>query len=558
MFAFLQVLGILHAVWYIKEDQSSMPLPTSPVNSQGTKTEDEAAIARISGRALTMAQAAASFSFVSTLTTLLCYSLVFRRPLWHFTMTFAKAFANIARSDAEPPSSFYFGGVILKAAFIGFLLSMTWQLDNLLFEVFMVTAPIKNALPLSASSKDPNGTLLNGLTRKSDLIKTFAFWELYIISESHPMRRKDIFADIERPSSAPMSSLMVNAGIDVINSIERRVAQLDPPPGVLANKDMPTTANGEVQRLPRLLPSAVPAKNPISIPNNPTSADSGLDRVGSYISHEARVLGSSPNPWSPPVQKGKQLAIEYSSPVAQGIRSRAESIQQSPVARFLMTSPVRLIESIVLGTPTGNATLHVHAVQSVTNLLVASLNEDTYGKAVSSVPPAIQAMTKSIFNIEHVIRKHTNGVVTQADARNLQEVLMVHSCTKTCLKTLLEKFGSFLRDVGLSIRDLNEAQKAAEDRQLFEILRVARTDAPAQRGGREMKETNRDGRRETGGQGADGKKAPENARRPSSEAANGKRRADVERPGRLFPQLDEGSAIDRAWREKQRSGKAKA
>lgn len=534
-----------------------MQIPEKSPTTQDAKTDNETTLGRISERAPRMAYTAAALSMVVSVVTVFCYNFLLREPLWRFTMTFAKAFANMARSDALPPTNYYLGGVIAKACFVGFLLSMTWQVDNLLFEVFMVTAPVKNGLPLSASSKDPNGTLLNGLTRKSDLIKVFAFWEFLIISESHPSRRKDIFSDIERPNSAPMSTLMVNAGIEVINSIEGRVAELDPQPGALSAKQTPDPANNNIQRLPRLLPNAVATKDSIMVANNPTSSNSGLDRMGSYISHEARILGSSSNPWSPPLQKGKQLAIEYSSPAAHELRSRAEFVQQSAVGRYLLTTPVQLIESIVLGTPTGNATLYLHAIRSVTNLLALSLNEDTYGKAVASVPPTIQAITKAIFNIEQVVGKHTNGVVTEGDARRLEEVLAVHNCLKTCLNDLLEKFGSFLRDVGLSIRDLNEAHKAAENHQMFEILRAAPPQSgPAPRK-KEMEEAIPKNRRTQSGPHDMNAEGSDKGRRRGEERG-GKRRADAERPGRLFPQLDEGSAIDRAWREKRNSGSIRA
>lgn len=564
LFAFLQVLGLAHAVWYILEDKSSMSLPTKSLDDRTGKAEDEAITTRIFAQAPIMIRDAALVSAVSTALTVLSYSTLFRRPLWRFTIAFAKAFANMARSDAEPPNRFYIGAIILKATLIGCLLSMTWQLDNLLFKVFMVSAPVRNTLPLSASSKDPNGTLLNGLTRKSDLIKTFAFWELLIISESQPARRKEIFADIERPNSAPMSSLIVNAGVDVINSIERRIADLDSSAGPPAQNSVSDAHNNEVQHLPRLLPNAVAAKNPVLLPSNPTALHSGLDRMGGYISHEARILGSSSNPWSPPLQKGKQLAIEYSSPAIHDLRSRAEAAQQSPLGRYLLTQPVRQIESVVLGTPTGNPTLVMHAVKSITNLLVASLDEDTYGKAVPSVPPTIQAMTRAIFAIEQVIRKYTDGVVTQTDARHLQEVLVVRQHMKSCLKDLLEKFGSFLRDVGLSIRDLNEAQKAAEDRELFEVLQPATADSsPRQDGsatGKEMEEISQSSRHGSHGQNrhSDHSRGEQNVRKQLNDGERRKQRGDVERPGRLFPQLDEGSAIDKAWRDKRTSGDGRA
>jgi nucleoporin NDC1 len=51
------------------------------------------------------------------------------------------------------------------------LLSFIWLAGNTAFSIFLVKEPIKNGRPLSSDSKDPNGSLLNGLKSKKLPIK---------------------------------------------------------------------------------------------------------------------------------------------------------------------------------------------------------------------------------------------------------------------------------------------------------------------------------------------------------------------------------------------------
>jgi len=563
---FLQ-LGAMQAVLHILKDSSSLPLLAKkserPRDKPKEKAKEKTAVVKMLGTVLSLAQPAATLSAVASSTAPFLYTALFRRSLWSWHIWWAKVFANIARSDADPPHGFYIGSILGRAFIFGTFLSLTWQLNIVLFQLFMLKEPTKDGKLLSSSSRDPNGTLLHGLNAKRDLVKTFAFWELEIIANTDHDRRKHIFADFERPNQAPMLTQMLNAALGVLKSIESRIKLLDPPPKAPASASGVQDDNA-AHHLPRLLPTAVPAKNQIYQPVNPGVGDSRAGRLVNYASHEAKLIGSSPNPWSPPLHKTKQLAIEYSSPTIKDLQSRAEAAQQSPLGRYLLTTPVRLIKSAILGTPNSNPALTLSAVNSVTAMLLASLTEDTFGKAVHGVPLIVQALTTTIFATEGFVHKHTNGgVVSSSDARRLGEVVVVHEQLQTSLRELLSAFQIFLSDVGLSIRDLNDARRAAERRDLFRVVQPAEAsssgskgphDGPNRAGGPagnkpEMQEVNEEQQR-----GQEIRQGQEqHARRRRNQRAEEEVDTDRSRPGRLFSQLDQGSSYQASMRERRKS-----
>jgi len=563
---FLQ-LGAMQAGLHILNDSSSLSWPVKKPERPRGEAEEGAKgttmVVTMLGTLLGLVQPAATLSATASLTAPFLYTAFMRRSLWSWQVWWTKVFANIARSESEPPDGFYIGSIMGRAFIFGLLLALTWQLNIVLFQTFMLKEPTKDGKLLSSPSKDPNGTLLHGLNAKRELVKTFAFWELEIIARTDADRRKHIFADFERPNQGPIFSQMLNAALGVLKSIESRMMTLDPPPNA------PTSTNGvqadnAQHHLPRLLPNAVPAKSQIYQPMNPAAGDSRAGRLVNYASHEAKLIGSSQNPWSPPLHKTKQLAIEYSSPTIKDLQSRAEAAQQSPLGRYLLTTPVRLIKSAVLGTPNSNPGLTISAVNSMTVMLVASLTEDTFGKAVHGVPLLVQALTTTIFATEGFVHKHTNGgFVSSSDANRLEEVVAIHEQLQTSLRELLSAFQIFLSDVGLSIRDLNDGRKAAETRELFRVIQPAEAPpgSPREPHDRSTRESSASGkkpemqevneaqqRRQKEKQQQD-----QQARRRRSQQANEDTDIDRNRPGRLFSQLDRGSSYQASMRERRKS-----
>jgi hypothetical protein len=124
---------------------------------------------------------------------------------------------------------------------------------------------------------------------------------------------------------------------------------------------------------------------------------------------------------------------------------------------FFNSTKAARINAVVLGSPNSNAALIVDAIDSTTKMLVASLSEDTYGKATPTVPETVRTFTKTLTIIEDFVAK--TGASEDA---GIEEVEVVIERLRIGLKELLSAFQAYLLDVGLGIADLNQAKKATQ------------------------------------------------------------------------------------------------
>jgi nucleoporin NDC1 len=430
-------------------------------------------------------------SFATALVGPFIYTLAFRRILWRFHVTFAKLWFNIPRSDARPsgypPAK---PAMMLQSFAFGFLLVLTWEASAFLFRALMTQAPLKEGQPLSASSKDPNGTLLNGIKAKNGIVRTFAFWELALIARSFPERRKAIFADIER-KDGPCWGQMQVAALNAIRAISLRIN----PPDPTVEKDMALrqAANGggaqQVDSLPQIA-SPLGSKNIMKAAPPPRTQKEKLQSISGSV---AKSLGQSAQPWSPSVAKVRDV-MEQARPAgfsnarfAELLNERWSTWQESPIGgglsrigRILRTSKQQYINATVLGTDHASTALIVDAIETLTRMLVASLSDDVYGKAISGVPDTVRTFANAITSIEDFVQKNGPGL-----DGNLEEVEIVVERLKAGLAELLSAFQLYLSDVGLGIAELREARHAAEKRCLVPegtVLGPAAQDASAGKG----------------------------------------------------------------------------
>ena len=373
------------------------------------------------------------------------YTLLFRRKFWSCHLFFAKLIFNLSRSNARPvgypPSSF---GLMYRSFTSGFLLVLTWQATSFLFTALLAQEPLKKDQPLSAGSRDPNGTLLNGLKTKKYIVKSYAFWELDTIAQRFPERRKAIFTDIEREGGSCWGQ-MQDLALNVVREIDSRIVATAPEP-----------PNGSVtiQTLPQLTASL--SSEPIIVAATPPRSLG--EKVASDTGSILKALGQSDQPWNPALSKSKAL-IEYlqSTGVIETFMIWVSQLQASPVGWGFRPSKQGQINAVVLGTPYANAAMAVDAVDSVTRMLVASLSEDVYGQAISGVPEAVRTFANAISAMEAFLQQNAKGVNA-----GIEEVETVLERLKAGLTELLSAFQLYLSDVGLGAAELREARRLAE------------------------------------------------------------------------------------------------
>lgn len=471
------VLGIAQSVVHLYKDLSSLQIEASPLPPPSNPDQRTHRIASISYQLQVAIIPILRRSFVTSgISAILgpfVYTLCFRRFLWRWHLMFAKLWFNIPRSDAlpsgYPPAN---PSMILRSFALGFLLVLTWEISAFLFSALMMQQPLKKGQPLSAASKDPNGTLLNGIKSKNDIVKTFAFWELALIARSFPERRKAIFADIERKDGTCWAQ-MQGAALDVIRAITLRINPPDPAVETeLALQK--AAANGSPTHVNALPPITSPLskKNIISASTPPQTQKEKLQSLSGSI---VKSLGQSPRPWSPPMSKIKGVVENVKPPgfsndlVATFWSERWSTLQASPMGwvlswfgAFLQIPKQQKINAVVLGSEHASTALIVDSIESLTRMLVASLSDDVYGKAISGVPDAVRTMASVITSIEGFVQDTGTGL----DGK-LEEIEIVVERLKVGLAELLSAFQLYLSDVGLGVAELRDARHAAERRGLI-------------------------------------------------------------------------------------------
>ncbi|KAL9617173.1 MAG: hypothetical protein Q9160_008027 [Pyrenula sp. 1 TL-2023] len=407
---------------------------------------------------------AGKVAFLTAIALPFIYPFVFRSIFWSFHLMFAKIMYRISRSSEHPstypPANPY---MIFRTAVVGFLLLSSWEIASLLFTAFLVQEPLKKGQPISTTTRDPNGTLLSGLKAKKEVVKTFAFWELMIISKRFPDRRKAIFSDIDR-AGAPTWSQMLEAGLDVIRSIQYRI---DPSsvPNITQNPSTWEKEREENLPLPRITPKRATSPNVLATPTKKTVYQDILDAA------VRKGLGSS-QPWTPErtakVKTAVVSAIERSHirPKEQ-IGAVMSLLLSSPLGWIFRPRPLRFIQSLVLGSPNASTSVIIDAVESIKRMSVASLSEDTYGKVQGTIPEVIRTFTYAIQAIEGFISiiagEEGEKAFLDDDPSRLQELLAVDEALRGALRELLDAFSQFLQHAGLDEEEIGIARVWAAD-----------------------------------------------------------------------------------------------
>jgi len=412
---------------------------------------------------------------------------------------FAKLFWNFPRSSAEPSSILPPGLIFLiaRSVFSGSLLVLCWQAANLFFSIFIGKEPLKRGQPLTSEATDPNGSLITGLKAKKEAVQTFAFWELGLISQRLPERRKAIFNEIDRDGGSTWSQMLA-CMTDVIKGITIRIeTSKAPAPGAKPTvpADVPLPA---LQTLPRLTEAPKTENVFMASPQ----ASSRQEKFGAAFSSTAKSYGQSAD-WTPkarararqvfnqassamlsPERKQKLLAAGEDLKLLTGgpsstykpedINPTIAQVLRSPIGQLFRQTYAQRALSIVLGSPHSSLSPIVDAIDSLACLLIASLAEDQYGRVQADVPDIVRLFTQTIVTLDAFVHQggldaHWTDVnfpsstdpEAQAVARRVPEIELVLDALKSGLRDLLSSFKPYLRDIGVVGKDLRLAKEAA-------------------------------------------------------------------------------------------------
>lgn len=402
-------------------------------------------------------------SLVSVFLSIFLYGVFFRSIAWRITLALFRPFYSLPKSTLPPTLKPYFStwGFLVHCLGAGFLLSLLLVVGNAAFTLFLVNEPLKDGKPLTNGSKDPNGSLLNGLRSKKDKIKAFALWELGFIARDFPDRRVAIYTDIDRKDGSAWSQVCKHC-LDVIKTLEQRIDPPAPAPAPVEPASQPSAASEpEYKRLTK------PVRDDQILVGTPKKKKFASDMV-----NKVAIDPQSPPRLSPFTNKVFTDAKKRLLDVQQDISGpeNPNSGLQSMVRQFLALPAVgwpfqmrfqNRITAAVLGGPYGEPSIYVNAINALSLLAVHSLQEDKFGNVQRDVATIIRELTRVTRKLDGFKASFPLHWTDIEAVRTCPEVDTILDALKDGLTDLVANFGKYSRDLRLTQADMRLADEAA-------------------------------------------------------------------------------------------------
>ncbi|KAI0882667.1 nucleoporin protein Ndc1-Nup [Annulohypoxylon maeteangense] len=387
-----------------------------------------------------------------------------RRSAWSWALSFFRLFYSLPKSNIPPSQAPWSIWMLGRSVWAGFLLCLLWYFGDIVFRLQLGKAPLKNNQPLSAESKDPNGSLLNGLKSKKPRVSAFALWELALIARDFDDRRRSVFEDIDR-KDGPMWSQIYVTCLETIKSLEERVDNYGKPPA-------PPAAPAAAAPQP-----AVRVVQPPKTDNVWATAPS-QNGLRNSLGRVARNVVTSPGktPADVYLPEAKKVAREAAEHFL--TEEQRNALSPQGVSGLIQTISLRIINlprvgqlfqqvfsrrltTIVLGQPHGELSIYINAAYALSKLAVSSLTEDKYGNVQRDVPAIIRTFTTVIKKLERFrdnLPAHWTDPVQNRECPEVDELL---DALKEGLGELIAAFGRYSSDLRLTRADMRLAAEAA-------------------------------------------------------------------------------------------------
>ncbi|CAK7207647.1 hypothetical protein SEUCBS139899_010458 [Sporothrix eucalyptigena] len=407
-------------------------------------------------------------AMVSLVTSVIVYTFFLRPLAWRITLALFRPFFSLPKSSLPPMVKPYFStwNYLPRCFQAGFMFTLLLVISNAAFSIFLVNEPLKDGKPLTTDSKDPNGSLLNGLKSKKDKVKAFSMWELAFIARDFPDRRVAIYTDIDRKDGSTWSQIC-KLCLEVVKTVENRI---DPPaaatPAPSATSTSVDDASGtEVRRLTK------PVRDDPILVATPQKKKSFSTEMEKMVNKVAIDPQNSPR-LSPLTKQVLQDARKRLQDVQRDIsgpenpNSSLQNVVRQILALPVVGWPFRLtfqnrITAAVLGGPYGEPSVYVNAINALSLLAVHSLQEDKFGNVQRDVATIIREftrVTRKLDSFKTLFPLHWTDVEAE---RTCPEVDSILDALKDGLTDLIGSFGAYSRDLRLSQTDMRLAEEAA-------------------------------------------------------------------------------------------------
>ncbi|KAI0479528.1 nucleoporin protein Ndc1-Nup [Xylariaceae sp. FL0804] len=464
----LVLLGIVQGFVHICLDQDRLALgKVRPRRSDDAdRPYGEGWLAELGKRAPTIVSRSGMVAIAVGLANYTFLYTFLRRFAWRWTMfVFRVVYPGLPKSNIPPGSAPWNVWMLARSMWAGFLLCLLWAFSDVAFRLQLAVEPLKNNEPLTSESKDPNGSLLNGLKSKKPRISGFAMWELALIARDFPVRRQNIFNDIDR-KDGPMWSQIYGICTDTIKTVEQRIDSYGRPP-------MPPPSS-------EMAPAQAPRQRVVQPPRSDNvwaSAPAPKQSLLGSLSRLSTSPGKTPAEKLVPGMKRRAAQVADHLMTAQqkeAVRPETINGMFGTLSLHILNLPVigplfqqrfgRRLAKVVLGTPYGELSTYVNSVLAVSQLAVSSLTEDKYGNVQRDVPSLIRLFTVVIKKLERFRDSFPLHWTDVEKKRECAEVTELLEALKDGLGQLITTFGPYSTDLRLSRADMRLAREAAEVR----------------------------------------------------------------------------------------------
>ncbi|KAF2833403.1 hypothetical protein CC86DRAFT_311204 [Ophiobolus disseminans] len=398
-----------------------------------------------------------------------------RHLVWDYYYSFSRYFISLSKTS-KPTGVAPFMPLVWGFLVEGTLLVALWQFVNKAFDLYIAQDPLKNGKPITSDSKDPNGTLLNGLKSKKDAVKAIAFWELALITDSFPERRKTLYSELERRKAPTFLQVTDFCLAELKLLIERLDIGLNP-----AYKPEPSTSpqppTPPVKLVPQITQPLKDDRQIAAAPAKPNTSWEHMEAAAAGIAKSNSKPGNAQNGY---VREAIRVGMKK---VREGLESLAKLYYKTLPASYLgwpfRYSLERTVNLVVLGYPYSRVSLICNAVTALTNLTTFSLKEDEIGRFHEGVPQIIRIFTTAINKIDEYMAKvqiHWSDFDTlrkpEAERRIAPQVKEVRECLREGLERILGNFGEFLGPLGMSKLEILDAKKASSAQRGLEMIQA--------------------------------------------------------------------------------------
>ncbi|KAF2199094.1 hypothetical protein GQ43DRAFT_442796 [Delitschia confertaspora ATCC 74209] len=386
------------------------------------------------------------------------YLFILRKSLWSWHYAFARYLVSLPKI-MRPSGLGNAFELLLKFGFEGTLLVSLWDVSNNLFDQHMAREPLKKDKPITNDSKDPNGSLLNGLKSKKEVTKNIAFWELALITGRFAERRQAIYQEIDRKNGATGTQIVALCLKELRAIISRVDSHASSPQGNNVN-----ATPVSLQLVPRI---SSPLKED-KITDSGFQPENRLQKFEAFASDVARVHSSPENAARAPARKFLESgAKNLNQQVQQStgfINGYWNSFTQSSFGELFRTTVRRTANVVVNGAPYSHICLIINAVNALTSLTVQSLKEDALGQFHKEVPGIIRVFTVAIKKTEAYLQ-------TLVTEEKVPEVMDVLDLLRTGLEKILTAFAEYLHEMEMTKDEIQEAKEVLLRREMQERRR---------------------------------------------------------------------------------------